>query len=66
MTNGTSRDAEARYVRVEDLEYRARTGCARTFEKELIATERLVVGQISIRGAGIAEDYAACDANRAL
>lgn len=66
MTNDSSGDAEARYVRVQDLEYRPVAGCARTFAKVLMTSARLTLRQLSIRGPGIAEDDGVRATPRAL
>jgi quercetin dioxygenase-like cupin family protein len=66
MANGTGASgAEARYVSVQDVEYELAAGCARTFRKHLLTTERLEVRQTLIRGGGAAEDYGVCATNRA-
>ena len=66
MANGTGASAaEARYVSVEEVKYELAPGCARTFRKHLLTTERLEVRQTLIRGAGGAEDYTVCATNRA-
>jgi quercetin dioxygenase-like cupin family protein len=66
MIEGTATSAEARYVRVQDVEYQPSAGCTRTFTKHLITTERLEVRQILIQGRGTAESYPAGATTRAL
>lgn len=70
MANGTAAsaaasDAEARYVSIQDVRYELAAGCARTFRKHLLTTERLEVRQTLIRGRGGAEDYGVCATSRA-
>ncbi len=66
MANGTGvSEAEARFVHVQDVEYELAAGCARTFRKHLLTTERLEVRQTRIRGGGHAEDYGVCATSRA-
>ncbi len=66
MANGTGvGEAEARYVSVQAVDYELAAGCARTFRKHLLATDRLEVRQTLIRGAGDAEDYGVCATSRA-
>lgn len=65
VSDGTGTGAaEARYIRVPDLEYLPAPGCARTFTKQLLTTERLEVCQTLIRGPGAADDYGVCATNR--
>jgi len=66
MTNAIGAGgAEARYIAVQDVAYELAAGCARTFRKHFLTTERLEVRQTLIRGGGAAEDYGVCAANRA-
>ena len=61
MTKGTgSSGPEARYISVQDVEYELATGCARTFRKHLLTTERLEIRQTLIRRGGDTETYGAC------
>lgn len=66
MPNGTEASVpEARYIPVQDVKYEPATGCARTFRKHLLTTERLEIQQTLIqRGAGM-ENYGVCAADRA-
>jgi len=66
MINGSEGSGpEAQYIRVEDGEYEPAAGCARTFRKHLLTTERLEVRQTLIRRGEGAEDYGVCATNRA-
>ena len=61
MPNGMeASEPEARYIPVQDVEYELVPGCARTFTKNLLTTDRLAVRQTLIRGAGDTESYGAC------
>jgi quercetin dioxygenase-like cupin family protein len=54
-----SSEPEARYIPVQDVEYELVPGCARTFRKHLLTTDRLEVRQTLIRGPGNTESYGA-------
>jgi mannose-6-phosphate isomerase-like protein (cupin superfamily) len=56
---------EARYVSVNDIAYELADGCAKTFRKCLLTTDRLAIHQTSIRGRGDAEDYGVRTTDRA-
>jgi quercetin dioxygenase-like cupin family protein len=56
--------SEARYIFVNDVAYAPVRGCAKTFRKRLLETDRLAIDQTSIRGRGDADDYGACATNR--
>lgn len=59
MSNGAESSAPAaQYSTVQELKYELVTGCARTFRKHLLTTERLEIQQTLIRG-GDPEDYGA-------
>jgi mannose-6-phosphate isomerase-like protein (cupin superfamily) len=58
-------EPEARYVSVNDVAYEPADGCAKTFRKCLLTTDRLAIHQTSIRGRGDAEDYGVRATNRA-
>ena len=54
MTDGTGSTApEAQYIAVQNLPYELVPGCAKTFRKHLLTTERLEVQQTLIQGGGI-------------
>jgi quercetin dioxygenase-like cupin family protein len=66
MTDGTRSSApEARYISVKAVEYELAAGCARTFRKHLLTTERLEIHQTLIQGGGDTEDYGACASDSA-
>jgi hypothetical protein len=56
--------SEARYIFVNDVAYARVDGCAKTFRKCLLRTDRLAIDQTSIRGRGDADDYGVCATNR--
>ena len=58
-------EPEARYIPVQDIEYERGGGCAKTFRKQLLVTDRLEIHQTVIRGAGDADDYGVRATNRA-
>lgn len=58
-------EPEPRYIAVEGVHYEPAAGCARTFSKHLLSTERLDLKQTVIRGQGVAEDYGTCARTRA-
>ena len=65
MSAGTeASEPKARFISVNDVEYAPADGCAKTFRKHLLTTERLEIQQTSIRGCGEAEDYGVCATNR--
>jgi quercetin dioxygenase-like cupin family protein len=64
MSNGAESSAPAaQYRAVQEVKYELVTGCARTFRKHLLTTERLEIQQTLIRG-GDPENYAACATDR--
>jgi hypothetical protein len=66
MTSGTgSSGPEAQYIAVQDVEYELAPGCARTFKKRLLTTERLEIQQTLIRGVGDPDSDGACATDRA-
>jgi len=65
MSHGANpKEPEARYISVQDIEYGLGAGCARTFRKHLLSTDRLEIHQTMIRGGGDAEEYGARATNR--
>ncbi len=60
-----SSGSEAQYISVQDVEYELAPGCARTFEKKLLATERLEIRQMRMKGPGDGEDRGSCATARA-
>jgi len=66
MSHATdTNEPEARYISVQDIEYEQGGGCAKTFRKQLLVTDRLEVHQTVIRGGGAADDYGVCASPRA-
>ena len=65
MTDGTGSTApEAQYIAVQNLPYELVPGCAKTFRKHLLTTERLEVQQTLIQGGGNPENCGVCATDR--
>ena len=56
---------DAQYVPVQGVDYELVPGCARTFRKHLLRTERLVIHQTLIQRGGEAENHDLCATDRA-